>query len=763
MAIKIRKRSGEMVDLDISKIKGVTEHACRGLNVSRSTLEVNCTFKFNDGMTTERIQKILIETAKNMISGDEPDYARVAARLMSYDLRKRVYGSFVPPSFKEIVQGLTAAGIYDRYILDNYSEGEFNHLNGIIDHSRDDNFSLAAMGQLTGKYLLRDRSKEEAYFETPQVMYLAVACVLLAKYKEVFGEEVRMKMIETFYKGASTFKFSLPTPILAGVRTKTRQFSSCVLIDTADTLNSINASASAIVNYVSKRAGIGLNEGRIRAVGARIRNGEMIHTGVVPFLKYHVSALKSCSQGGIRGGSATAYYPMWHYQIEEILVLKNNRGVEENRERRCDYAIQIGDEMYERLMDDGHIYAFDPKDCPAGMYDSYFDKNNDRFKVFYRDMITKAERGEVRFKKFRATELFSMMIDERINTGRIFVMNTQNVNATSPFMKSPIFMSNLCLEIALPTVPFHYLDDKDGRIALCTLASFNMSEFITDDEQLVDLPEYVQVLVFALDSLLEYQDYPMLQAKEATLDWRTLGIGIVNLADFFAVQKMKYGSPEALQAANKFMRRLTYAAKGASVTLAEQYGPCRRHEEIACSTKFIHDHKFGLDNKFDLDDNDVLDWAALNARIAASGIRNATLMAIAPTESSSQVLNATNGVEMPREFVSIKGSKDGLFAQIVPKPELRYDYEYLWDQPCPAAYLRTIAVLQRWVDQAISANTTYNPKFFPDGKIPRQKIMLDMITAWKNGVKTLYYNNIPDGASDVAEEEEDDCGGACKI
>lgn len=761
--IKIVKRDGTLSDLDISKIKAVTENACRGLNVSRSTLEVNCTFKFNDGMTTERIQKILIETAKNMITEESPDYARVAARLISYDLRKRVYGRYNPPSFKEIVQGLTAKGVYDSYIIDNYSDGEFNHLNGIIDHSRDDNFSLAGMGQLTGKYLLRDRTKEEAYHETPQVMYLAVACVLMAKYKGEYGEEGRMKLIETFYEGASTFKFSLPTPILAGVRTPTRQFSSCVLIDTADTLDSINASASAIVNYVSKRAGIGLNEGRIRAIGSSIRKGEMVHTGVVPFLKYHVAALKSCSQGGVRGGSATAYYPLWHYQIEEILVLKNNRGVEENRERRCDYGIQIGDEMYERLLEDSFIYAFDPKECPVGMYDSYFDKNNERFKKFYREMITKAERGEVRFKKFKATELFSMLIDERINTGRIFVMNTQNVNAVSPFLRDPIFMSNLCLEIALPTRPFQGLDDPRGRIALCTLASLNMSEFIGAERQLEELPKYMQALVFALDSLLEYQDYPMVQAREATLDWRTLGIGIVNLADFHAVQGLKYGSPESLQAVNDFMRRMTYAAKEASVTLAEKYGPCREHAGIACSTQFIHDHKFALDKKFKLNDNDILDWASLNARIAKSGIRNATLMAIAPTESSSQVLNATNGVEMPREFVSVKGSKDGLFAQVVPKPELRHDYEYLWDQPCPAAYLRTIAVLQRWVDQAISANTTYNPKFFPGGKIPRQKIMGDMVVAWKNGVKTLYYNNIPDGASDSNEDEEDDCGGACKI
>lgn len=769
--INIRKRDGSLEPLDIKKIKVVTQAACEGLSVSRSELEVDCMFKFQEGMSTERIQEILIDTAKNKITEEQPDWARVAARLISYDLRKRVYGSFEPPSFSSFVATMTSAGVYDRYILDMYDAQEMQVIDSMIDHSRDDNFSLAAMGQLTGKYLLRDRSRPGHYHETPQMMYMAVACVLMAKYAEKYGKEVRLELIKTFYDGVSTFKFSLPTPILAGVRTTTRQFSSCVLIDCDDNLPSINATANAIVNYVSKRAGIGLNEGRIRAVGSKIRKGEMVHTGVVPFLKYHIGALKSCSQGGIRGGSATAYYPMWHYQIDEILVLKNNRGIDENRERRCDYAVQIGDEMYERLQDGGDIYCFDPKDVP-GLYEAYFEKTNESFSRLYNIFIKRAEAGEIRFKKFKATELFSRLIDERVETGRIYVMNTQNMNKTSPFMKSSIYMSNLCLEIGLPTKPFISEDDEEGRIALCTLASYNMSQFITDEQQLKEMPIYVRALVFALDSLLEYQDYPMIQARRATEDWRTLGMGIVNLADFFAQQGLKYGERDALQAVNKFMRRLNFFAKKATVELAKEYGPCLMSDEVAVSTKLIHDHAFGLDSKFKLDDRDVLDWSSLNSDICKYGVRNATLFAVAPTESSSQVLNATNGVEMPRGFISQKGSKDGVFAQIVPSPELRDQYQYVWDQPDPVPYLKTIAVIQRWVDQTISTNTSYNPVFF-GGKLKRQKLLEDMILAWKMGIKTLYYNNVPDGASDELDSEQkgpsapesdaDSCGGGCII
>lgn len=744
--INIKKRDGSLEPLDIKKIKVVTQAACDGLSVSRSELEVDCMFKFQEGMTTERIQEILIDTAKNKITEEQPDWAQVAARLISYDLRKRVYGSFEPPKFSRFVDRMMGLGVYDSYIMEMYGDDELDIIDGFIDHSRDETFSLAAMGQLTGKYLLRDRSRPGHYYETPQMMYLAVACVLMAKYSKKYGREKRLELIKTFYDGVSTFKFSLPTPILAGVRTPTRQFSSCVLIDCDDNLPSINATAAAIVNYVSKRAGIGLNEGRIRAVGSKIRRGEMVHTGVVPFLKYHVGALKSCSQGGIRGGSATAYYPMWHYQIDEILVLKNNRGIEENRERRCDYAIQIGDEMYTRLLNDDYIFCFDPKDVP-GLYEAYFEKTNESFSKMYSGYVRKAEAGEIRFKKFKASELFSRLIDERVETGRVYVMNTQNMNKTSPFMKSPIYMSNLCLEIGLPTKPFTSETDEEGRIALCTLASLNMSEFITDEQQLEEMPLYTRALVYALDSLLDYQDYPMIQAKRATEDWRTLGIGVVNLADFFARQGMKYGEHDALQATNKFMRRLSFHAKTATVELAKDFGACKMSREVATSTRMLHDHAYGLNTKFKLDDRDNLDWGSLNTDMCKYGVRNATLFAVAPTESSSQVLNATNGVEMPRGFISQKGSKDGVFAQIVPSPELRDQYQYVWDQPDPVPYLKTIAVIQRWVDQTISTNTSYNPAFF-GGKLKRQKLLEDMILAWKMGIKTLYYNNVPDGASD---------------
>lgn len=751
--IMIEKRSGRLAPLDLSKIKVQTRFACKGVDtVSVMELEVNCMFKFTDGMKTSRIQEILIDTAKNMITEENHGYSIVAARLMSHDLRKRVYGTYEPPTFYAHVRRMVEAGHYDKYILEQYTGLELMEIGSLIEHERDNDFSLAGLSQMMEKYLLRDRSSPDSDpYETPQMLYMAVSCVLMAKYFKG-DKSKRMELIKDFYDGASTFAFSLPTPILGGVRTKTRQFSSCVLIDTDDTLNSINATASTIVNYVSKRAGIGLNQGRIRAEGASIRNGEMKHTGVIPFLKYHVGALKSCSQGGIRGGSATSFYPMWHLQIEDVLVLKNNRGVTENRERRSDYGIQIGDEMYERLLNDSHIYLFDPGECPD-LYEAYFDDTNERFHNLYAQYIQKAEQGQVRYKRIKAADLFLKMMEERAETGRIFIKNTQTVNGMSPFKKSRIYQSNLCLEVCVPTIPFQSLEDESGRIGLCTLASMNMAKFISDVQQMVDLPKYIRVLVYALDSLLDYQDYPAIQAKSSTLDWRTLGMGVVNLADFIMKNDGKYGDPHILKAVNQFMQRMSYHAKMASNELAQEFGPCRRSDEVVRSVTELHDERFGLDKLFNLEPDPLLDFEALYALEEKYGYRHATLFALAPTESSSQVLNATNGVEMPRGFLSIKSSKDGQFNQVVPTPERGNEYDYLWDHADPVKYLMTIAVLQRSVDQSISTNTFYNPSKFPGGKIPRQKIIEDLLLVWKLGIKTLYYNNIPDGATDVLEAE----------
>lgn len=747
--IHVIKRDGVRSPLDVERPNAVVMKACEGIDdVSASEVLMNARLHFVDGMTTERIQEILIKSAENLISIDTPNYQYVASRLQMYDVRKRAYGTYKPPTFQQHCINMVGLGKYDKDML-NFTQGEFDRFEEIINHKRDKNFSYAAAGQLVDKYLLRDRTKHRAFYESPQMMYMAIAATLLK------GD---MKRIETFYNGASTFKFSLPTPIMSGVRTPTRQFSSCVLIKSGDTLPSINATATAISNYVSKRAGIGVDASLIRGAGAPIRNGEMVHTGVIPFLKYHVGALKCCSQGGVRGGSATVFYPMWHYQYEDIIVLKNNRGIEENRERKVDYGIQLNGEMIRRLLDDEDIWMFDPTSVPK-VYETFF-ADQAEFRVEYELAITAAKAGLVRGKSMKATEAWDMLLSERSETGRIFIAFVDNMNNQGPFdpVIDPVTQSNLCLEIALPTRPFESEHDEDGRIALCTLASFNMSQFM-DVENFDELFMYADALVRALDGLLSYQDYPQIQAKIATAEFRTLGVGIVNLADFLCRKGMKYGSPEALAELNKWMERFTYCLTKASVGLAEEKGACGRWQDT-CYGKGIfpwQKRNKGVDKLVDTVSDLGLEWEQLMERIKQSGIRNATLSAIAPTESSSQVLNATNGVEQPKAPMSIKASKSGMFKQIIPSPELIKEYEYLWDNSSPEAYLMTCALLQKWVDQSISTNTFYNPSK-TGNTISRYDAIRHLILFYSLGGKTLYYQNVNDGAGDEMEpEEEPEC------
>ncbi len=750
--IQIRKRDGSLVPLDIEKVHEVVEMMCEGLDgVSVSEVEINAQLQFTDGMTTERIQEIIIKSAEDLISLEEPNYQYVASRGQLYDVRKRAYGDKIP-TLLEHVHNMIDQGKYDPDILNEYTVSEWKRLGRYIDHNRDNNFGYAACGQLLDKYLLRDRTKHRAFYETPQMMYMLISMTLLSGIKD---PRKRMDAVMTFYDGASTFKFSLPTPIMAGVRTPTRQFSSCVLIKCGDSLPSINATATAITNYVSKRAGIGIDASAIRAIGSAIRGGEMEHTGVVPFLKYHVGALKSCSQGGVRGGSGTVYYPMWHYQFEDIVVLKNNRGIEENRERRVDYGMQINGELLRRYIKNEDIYFFDPKDVPE-LYEAFF-ANQELFKILYDNAIADAETGRIRHKKMSAVEAFDMMMLERTETGRIYIAFVDHMNRHTPFdaQTDPIYQSNLCLEIALPTREFEHQFDENGRIALCTLASFNMSEFLDGD--LDEMMRYGDVLVSALDGLLSYQDYPQIQAKLATDEFRTLGIGIVNLADFLAQQGLKYGSSKTANVVNEWMEKFNYALTSASVRLAEENGPCEAWERTCYKEGVFPWEKANprVDNNIVIPSH--LDWEPLRARVLKSGIRNATLSAVAPTESSSQVLNATNGVEMPKAPMSIKASKSGMFKQIIPHPEIIDNYEFASKQKNPQNYLRTIAVIQKHIDQSISTNTMYNPSLTGD-VITREQLMRDILTAYTLGVKTLYYSNVIDGASDELEpEEEPEC------
>ncbi|AVZ44934.1 ribonucleoside-diphosphate reductase subunit alpha [Salmonella enterica] len=742
--INIIKRDGSSVPFDIEKLHTVLERACEGLEgVSVSEVEAASKIQFTDNMKTERIQDIIIQAAATLISVEKPNYQYVAARLKSYDLRKVVYGRYKPPHLLDIFAKNIKQGVYDREFLELYTKEEFEELNTVINHKRDKNFTWAAMGQLTQKYLLRDRSADsKVYYETPQVMYMAIAMALFSAW----DKETRLTMVKKFYEYASTGKFSLPTPIMSGVRTPTRQFSSCVLIKTGDTLDSINATAKSIVDYVSKRAGIGFDVGAIRGIGSPIRKGEMVHTGLVPFIKYLTGALKSCSQGGIRGGSATCYIPIWHYQFDDVVVLKNNRGLEENRERRIDYGIQINRVMFERLVNKQPLYLFDPKDN-RDMYEAFF-ADVDKFRTLYDNMVKAADAGLVRAKKMNAEEVFQMLLDQRSDTGRIYIAFVDHMNQYSPFNLDTIYSSNLCLEIALPTREFQQYDDEDGRIALCTLASFNLTAF----EDPTEMEDVAFVLVSALDMLLEYQDYPARQARLAVEEYRPLGIGIVNVAHFLAKNFTGYGSPVGLELLDKWMAHLHFYLVKASNRLAMRFGSCKK------ST--IHDSGFvtadlqplPLDilpnGKKPVGQAYGLDWEGLKQNLSEYGIRNATLLAVAPTESSSQVLNATNGIEPPKGLISIKGSKDGVYKQIVPDVEtLGPLYDLKWNLDC-IEYLKTAAVIQRWVDQSISTNTWYDPEKYPEGKIPRSLMMQDILSFYMWGGKTLYYNTNKDSKED---------------
>merc|ERR1712000_69270 len=631
----------------------------------------------------------------------------------------------------------------------------FAAMDAFIDHSRDMNFSYAAVKQLEGKYLVQNRVSGEV-FESAQFLYVLIAACLFAGY----DKERRLDFIRRFYDAVSTFKLSLPTPIMAGVRTPTRQFSSCVLIEAGDSLDSINATSSAIVKYVSQRAGIGINGGRIRALGSPIRGGEAFHTGCIPFYKHFQTAVKSCSQGGVRGGAATLFYPIWHYEVENLLVLKNNRGVEENRVRHLDYGVQINKLMYERLIKNGSITLFSPSDVP-GLYDAFFE-DQEKFEELY---VKYEQQDGIRKKQIKAMDLFSMMMQERASTGRIYIQNVDHCNTHSPFNphKAPVRQSNLCLEIALPTKPLHDVNDDEGEIALCTLAAFNLGKI----DQLDDFEELADLIVRALDSLLTYQDYPVPAAEKASLKRRTLGVGVINYAYYLAKNGVKYSDGSANGLTHRTFEAMQYFLLKASNELAKEQGACEAFSDTTYSVGVmpVDTYKHEVD-KF-CDEPLHLDWDALRKSIVEHGLRNSTLSALMPSETSSQISNATNGIEPPRGYISVKQSKDGILKQVVPDYEtLKSNYELLWQIPNNNGYLQLVGIMQKFVDQAISANTNYDPTRF-GGKVPMQQLLKDLLTAYKNGVKTLYYHNTRDGIEDPQKDiqkEDDDCaGGACKI
>jgi len=756
--LSVSKRDGRKEPLDLDKIHRVIEWAAEGLNnVSVSQVELKSHIQFYDGIRTKDIHETIIKAAADQISKESPDYQYLAARLAVFHLRKKAYGQFEPPRLFDHVTNMVEQKRYDAHLLVDYTEQELDELDAYLDHSRDLNFSYAAVKQLEGKYLVQNRVTGEIY-ESAQFLYILVAASLFSDYPR----DTRIDYIKRFYDAVSLFKISLPTPIMSGVRTPTRQFSSCVLIECGDSLDSINATSSAIVKYVSQRAGIGINAGRIRALGSPIRNGEAYHTGCIPFYKHFQTAVKSCSQGGVRGGAATLFYPLWHLEVENLLVLKNNRGVDDNRVRHLDYGVQFNKLMYSRLIKDDYITLFSPSDVP-GLYDAFFE-DQDEFDALY----VKYEQDEsIRKKRIKAIELFSMFAQERASTGRIYLQNVDHCNTHSPFISkvAPIRQSNLCLEIALPTKPLSNVNDEEGEIALCTLSAFNLGAI----ESLDELEELAELAVRALDNLLDFQDYPVPAAKNATMGRRTLGIGVINYAYYLAKNGKRYSDGSANALTHKTFEAIQYYLMKASNELAKERGACPKFNETTYSQGIMPTDTYKRDLDKICDEPLHLDWDTLRASIKEHGMRNSTLSALMPSETSSQISNATNGIEPPRGHISVKASKDGILKQVVPEYErLKDSYELLWDIPSNDGYLQLVGIMQKFIDQTISANTNYDPNKYEGGRVPMKVLLKDLLGAYKLGVKTLYYHNTRDGASDAQEDapevDDDDCaGGACKI
>lgn len=737
--IQVQKRGGRRELLDIEKLHKVVFWATQGITgVSASEVEIKSHLQFYNGIATASIQETLIKSAADLISEENPNYQYVAGRLICYHLRKQVYGTFTPSHILDLVKKNIERGFYDTELLAEYSADDWEKINGFVRHERDEQLTYAAMEQLRGKYLVQNRVTKEI-FETPQMAYALIAATLFSKYPA----ETRLTYVKDYYDAISTHQISLPTPVMAGVRTPQRQFSSCVLIETNDSLDSINATTSSIVKYVSQKAGIGIGAGRIRALGSPIRNGDAYHTGVIPFYKMFQAATRSCSQGGVRNGAATLYYPVWHLEVEDLLVLKNNKGTDDNRVRHMDYGVQFNKVMYERLLTNGDITLFSPNDVPE-MFDAFY-KDVDRFRELYET----AERNtRLRKKKIKAIDLFSMFVQERKDTGRVYLMNVDHANSHGSFIAdiAPIRQSNLCCEIDLPTKPLNDINDPDGEIALCTLSALNWGVFKNPE----DMERACTLAVRGLDALLSYQHYPILAAQLATENRRPLGVGIINLAYWLAKNDLSYSDPAALAKVDEWAQHWSYYLIKASADLAEEFGACPKSNETKYHNGVLPVDTYKQEVNELVPHRDVVDWAGLRDQLKRTGIRNSTLMALMPAETSAQISNATNGIEPPRSYVSIKQSKDGVLKQVVPEyRRLKNKYELLWDQKSPEGYLKICAVLQKYIDQGISVNTSYNPQHYDEEKITMSDMLKHLVMFYKYGGKQLYYFNTYDGSGEI--------------
>ena len=731
--IKVVKSDGSKVSIDLEKIHRMVEKACRNITgVSESSVEMNSGLQFYEGITTREIQSILVKSAHDLISTESPNYQFVAARLLLFAIQKQVFNtkwkdSEIYPPLLDIVNRNIDHGVYDSSILDAYTEEEFTTCNSYIKHARDLNFTYAGLQQIVDKYLVQDRSSGEVY-ETPQFMYMLIAMTLFRNY----DKEVRLDYVKRYYDAISTFKINIPTPIMAGVRTPLRQFASCVLVDSDDSLPSIFSSDHAIGKYVAQRAGIGINAGRIRGIGSKIRGGEVQHTGVIPFLKKFESTVRCCTQNGVRGGSATVHFPIWHQEIEDILVLKNNKGTEDNRVRKLDYSIQLSQIFYQRFLENGEITLFSPHDVP-GLYEAFGTPEFD-------EMYEKYERAtSVPKTKISARELITDLLKERAETGRIYIMNIDHSNTHSSF-KDKVNMSNLCQEITLPTDPIDHIDGE-GEIALCILSAINVG--IVKEEEMESLCD---LAVRGLEELIDFQEYPVKAAEISTLARRSLGIGYIGLAHYLAKNKVKYNDPEALQLVHDLTERFQFYLLKASNQIAKEKGKCEYFDRTKYSDGIlpIDTYKDSVDELVKPKYN--MDWDGLRKDIVEHGLRHSTLTAQMPSESSSVVSNATNGIEPPRDHLSVKKSKKGTLKQVVPQySQLKNSYTLLWDMPDNTGYINIVAVMQKFFDQAISGNWSYNPELYENNEVPVSVMAKDLLTTYKYGWKTSYYHNTMDG------------------
>ena len=739
--LKVTKRNGSVEKLDLDKMHKMVDEACKGLaGVSASQVEMTSGIQFYDGITTDEIQEILIKSASDLIDLEHPNYQFVAARLLLFAVRKQLFGKMhTLPSLVDHIQQLAYDDVYDKSIFTKYSLEEINKAESFIDHDRDYLFTYAGLRQVVDKYLVQDRSSGTVY-ETPQFMYIMIALTIFQEYPK----ETRLSYVRRYYDAISKHRINIPTPIMAGVRTPLRQFASCVLVDVDDSLDSIFSSDMAIGRYVAQRAGIGINAGRIRGINSKIRGGEVQHTGVVPFLKKFESTVRCCTQNGIRGGSATVHFPIWHQEIEDILVLKNNKGTEDNRVRKLDYSIQLSKLFYERFITNGEVSLFSPHDVP-GLYDAF---GTDRFDELY----TRYEADDsVPRKTVGAQELFLDLLKERAETGRLYIMNIDHCNSHSSF-KDKVNMSNLCQEITLPTEPLSHIDEEmPGEIALCILSAVNVGK-IKSDEELEDLCD---LSVRGLEELIDYQEYPVRVAEVATKARRSLGVGFIGLAHYLAKLGYNYDSQEAWDAVHGLSESFQYYLLKSSNEIAKEKGHC----EYFGRTKYS-DGLLPIDTyKKDVDEIStqalVHDWEALRESILAHGLRHSTLSAQMPSESSSVVSNATNGIEPPRDYLSIKKSKKGPLKQIVPSYNtLKNNYTLLWEMKSNEGYINVVAVMQKFFDQGISGNWSYNPENYDDNEVPVSQMANDLLTTYKYGWKTSYYQNTYDIKTDEVVEDK---------